>query len=163
MNDNNLVGRRRLSYNPHDNTSNFSISSEMTSAAAKHDVQSETSSFTVIACDDNNLNGKNKKVCLFKKWYRAIMGDIYATDDPKQGLSQTRKNIIIAVAAISGLSGPIGIMINLPGVLQMTQELHTSVAGMNGTVSACIIMMGLAASLFYSNFFFYCKNLYKIN
>lgn len=81
---------------------------------------------------------KIKKVCLFKKWYRAIMGDIYATDDPKQRLPQTRKNIIIAVAGISGLSGPIGIMINLPGVPQMAQELHTSVAGMNGTVSACI-------------------------
>lgn len=82
-----------------------------------------------------------------------IMGDIYADDDPQQ-YSQTKKNIIIFIIALSGISSTIGNMIYMPDVVRISQDLNTTLTGMTGTVSVYVVFLGIAVRI-YSLFIFH--------
>jgi hypothetical protein len=91
------------------------------------------------ARDDHKIN-------TVKKWWQNITGDIYADDDPNE-LSQTKKNIIISIVALSAIIGPAGSMIYMPGVQDVMNEMETSLDGVNGTVAVYIVFMGIAVSI----------------
>ena len=74
-----------------------------------------------------------------------FIGDPYSLDDPQQ-LTIRRKQAIIAVVALSAVTGPIGSMIYMPALLAVAQDLHTSSEAVNGTVSAYVVFMGVAVS-----------------
>ncbi|KAL1929118.1 hypothetical protein VTP01DRAFT_2177 [Rhizomucor pusillus] len=76
-------------------------------------------------------------------WIKFLIGDVHADDDPQQ-LSMARKQLIIFVVALSGISGPLGSMIYMPGLLSVADDLHTSMSAVNGSVSAYVVFMGLA-------------------
>ncbi|KAL1933462.1 hypothetical protein VTP01DRAFT_7552 [Rhizomucor pusillus] len=68
---------------------------------------------------------------------------MHADSDPQQ-LSMAHKHLIIFIVALSGISGPLGSMINMPGLLSVADDLHTSMSAVNGSVSAYVVFMGLA-------------------
>lgn len=72
-----------------------------------------------------------------------FIGDPYSLDDP-QKLTMRRKQVIIAVVALSAVTGPIGSMIYMPALLAVADDLHTSSEAVNGTVSAYVVFMGVA-------------------
>ncbi|KAI8992038.1 major facilitator superfamily domain-containing protein [Mycotypha africana] len=80
---------------------------------------------------------------VFSKWWSKVMGDIYANDDP-HSYSKLRKNLIIFIVALGGISGPIGSMIYMPGLVTVSRDLNTPMTAINGTVSAYVICMGIA-------------------
>lgn len=79
-------------------------------------------------------------------WIKFLIGDVHADDDPQQ-LSMARKQLIIFIVALSGISGPLGSMIYMPGLLSVADDLHTSMSAVNGSVSAYVVFMGLAVSI----------------
>lgn len=91
-----------------------------------------------------------KRFSAIKKFWSHAMGDIYADDNPRE-YSKLKKNIIIMIVAFSGISGPIGSMIYMPGLTQIQTSLHTSTAAVNGSVSAYVVFMGIA--VIYIRFF----------
>lgn len=90
-----------------------------------------------------------KRFGAIKKFWSRAMGDIYADDNPRE-YSRLKKNIIITIVAFSGISGPLGSMIYMPGLTQIQASLHTSTAAVNGSVSAYVVFMGIAVT--YTNF-----------
>ncbi|KAL0137464.1 major facilitator superfamily domain-containing protein [Mucor lusitanicus] len=84
-----------------------------------------------------------KRFGAIKKFWSRAMGDIYADDNPRE-YSRLKKNIIITIVAFSGISGPLGSMIYMPGLTQIQASLHTSTAAVNGSVSAYVVFMGIA-------------------
>ncbi|KAI8987088.1 major facilitator superfamily domain-containing protein [Pilobolus umbonatus] len=84
----------------------------------------------------------NKHALLTRIW-DVVMGDIYDPSDP-QDLSPRKKNMITFIVALSGISGPIGSMIYMPGLLTVMEELNTSSAAVNGTVAAYVVFTGIA-------------------
>ncbi|KAI7881722.1 major facilitator superfamily domain-containing protein [Mucor mucedo] len=82
--------------------------------------------------------GDSKTTC-----WTAIMGDIYAEDDP-QLYSTTKKNIIIFIIALCGISSNIGNMIYMPDVVRISQDLNTTLTGMTGTISVYVVFLGVA-------------------
>ncbi|KAL9559624.1 hypothetical protein MBANPS3_000330 [Mucor bainieri] len=84
-----------------------------------------------------------KRFGAIKKFWSHAMGNIYADDNPRE-YSKLKKNIIITIVAFSGISGPIGSMIYMPGLTQIQASLHTSTAAVNGSVSAYVVFMGIA-------------------
>ncbi|CEP09811.1 hypothetical protein [Parasitella parasitica] len=76
-------------------------------------------------------------------FFSHLMGDIYSDDNPKN-YSKLKKNTIIMIVALSGISGPIGSMIYMPGLTQIQASLNTSTAVINGSVSAYVIFTGVA-------------------
>jgi hypothetical protein len=103
--------------------------------------QYDDDSSTIFKFHHNHNNN------LFKRGWNKVIGDIYANDDPME-YRQSRKNIIILIVALSGVSGPIGSMIYMPGATDMAADLYTSLAGINGTVAAYVVCMGLAVSIY---------------
>ncbi|KAL9553502.1 hypothetical protein MBANPS3_003267 [Mucor bainieri] len=105
---------------------------------------------TVITCKDdasdsintthNNSSQKRNKLA---SWYRFIMGDIYASDDPNL-YSERRKNVIILLVALSGIAGPMSSMMYMPGILAVVEDLHTTTSAVNGTISAFVVFMGIS-------------------
>lgn len=122
--------------------------------------------------DKENIELNKTHACT--SWIKYALGDIYADDDPND-LSDRRKNIIIAIVAFGGVSGPLGrysdqylstsesyllilprtysiyvypyvSMIYMPALLRVAQDLHTTSSAVNGTVSAYVIFMGVAVS-----------------
>jgi len=93
---------------------------------------------------------QKKRFSAIKKFWSHAMGDIYADDNPRE-YSKLKKNIIIMIVAFSGISGPIGSMIYMPGLTQIQTSLHTSTAAVNGSVSAYVVFMGIA--VMYIRFF----------
>ncbi|KAG2196808.1 hypothetical protein INT47_002735 [Mucor saturninus] len=75
--------------------------------------------------------------------WTAIMGDIHAEDDP-QLYSTTKKNIIIFIIAMCGITSNIGNMIYMPDVMRMSQDLNTTLTGMAGTISVYVVFLGVA-------------------
>lgn len=106
----------------------------------RHDDDKFTSASTVIN------DTKEQHFSLLRTWWSSILGDIYAEDNPKE-YSERRKNIIILIVALSGISGPIGSLIYMPGVIDITRDLNTTLTTINGTVSAYVVFMGIAASI----------------
>lgn len=78
-------------------------------------------------------------------WFKYLIGDIYASDDPRD-LSESRKNIIVFIVALGGVSGPLGSMIYMPGLLSVARDLKTSISAVNGSVAAFVVFMGVAVS-----------------
>jgi hypothetical protein len=78
--------------------------------------------------------------------FKRIMGDIYASDDPKVAFSQTKKNVIVLLVAVMGINGSIAQLIYMPGIYQMMEDLNTSLLGIDATVSAYIAFAGIAVS-----------------
>ncbi|KAI8137472.1 major facilitator superfamily domain-containing protein [Fennellomyces sp. T-0311] len=76
-------------------------------------------------------------------WFKYLLGDVYAQDDPSD-ISASRRNIIILIVALGGVSGPLGSMIYMPGLLAVANDLNTSVSAVNGTVAAYVVFMGVA-------------------
>jgi hypothetical protein len=99
-----------------------------------------TSASTVIN------HSKDQRFDILKIWWSKILGDIYKDDDPQE-YSQAKKNIIIFIVALSGISGPIGSMIYMPGLTAMSKDLNASLPAINGTVSAYVVFLGIAASI----------------
>ncbi|KAI8137648.1 major facilitator superfamily domain-containing protein [Fennellomyces sp. T-0311] len=87
-------------------------------------------------------NGDGQKITR-RTWIKYVIGDPYAHDDPMQ-LSMARKQAIIFVVALSGISGPLASMIYMPGLLSVARDLNTSLEAVNGTVSAYVVFMGVA-------------------
>lgn len=94
----------------------------------------------------STLTSDSKTTC-----WAAIMGDIYAEDDPHL-YSTTKKNIIIFIIALSGISSTIGNMIYMPDVVRISQDLNTTLTGMTGTVSVYVVFLGIAVSSIYYPF-----------
>ncbi|ORY94533.1 major facilitator superfamily domain-containing protein [Syncephalastrum racemosum] len=92
---------------------------------------------------ENKENVDLDKTRCYTSWIKYALGDIYADDDPND-LSDRRKNIIIAIVAFGGVSGPLGSMIYMPALLSVARDLHTTSSAVNGTVSAYVIFMGVA-------------------
>lgn len=86
---------------------------------------------------------------ILKKWWRDMIGDIYATDNDPYQFSQARKNLIVFIIAYSGLMGPVGAMIYMPGMIDVMRDMDTSLAGLNGSVAIYIVFMGISVSLKY--------------
>lgn len=84
-----------------------------------------------------------KRFSAIKKFWSHAMGNIYADDNPRE-YSKLKKNTIITIVAFSGISGPIGSMIYMPGLTQIQASLHTSTSAVNGSVSAYVVFMGIA-------------------
>ncbi|KAI8391282.1 major facilitator superfamily domain-containing protein [Radiomyces spectabilis] len=78
-----------------------------------------------------------------QSWAEFLMGNIYAKDDPYD-FSRARKAMIIMTVSLCGISGPLSSMIYMPGLLSVAADLHTSLAAVNGTVSAFVVFMGIA-------------------
>jgi hypothetical protein len=107
---------------------------------AEDDDDRFTSASTVIN------HSKDQRFSLLRTWWSSILGDIYKDDNPKE-YSQAKKNIIIFIVALSGISGPIGSMIYMPGLTSITMDLNASLPAINGTVSAYVIFLGIAVSI----------------
>lgn len=88
---------------------------------------------------------------LLRRFWTHIIGDIYAQDDPYQ-YSQNKKNIVIFIVALGGISGNIGNLIYMPDLPQIAQDLDTSLAAMNGTIAVYIVFMGIAVGIPFVNF-----------
>lgn len=107
--------------------------------------------------DDTSTFIDNRQSC----WLN-IMGNIYADDDPHL-YSNTKKNIIVFIIALSGISSTIGNMIYMPDVVRISQDLNTTLTGMTGTVAVYVVFIGIAVSvctvyLFPRNLtFFFCS------
>ncbi|KAG2220826.1 hypothetical protein INT45_004487 [Circinella minor] len=76
-------------------------------------------------------------------WLEYFLGDIYVEDDPRD-MTDRRRNLIIFIVALGGISGPLASMIYMPGLLAVARDLNTSVSAVNGSVSAYVIFMGVA-------------------
>ncbi|ORY91427.1 major facilitator superfamily domain-containing protein [Syncephalastrum racemosum] len=87
-------------------------------------------------------------------WFSFLIGDIHTDDDP-MALSNARKQMIIFVVALSGISGPLGSMIYMPGLLSVASDLDTTSAAVNGTVSSYVVFMGVAPLIWASLSDFY--------
>jgi hypothetical protein len=110
-------------------------------------IKETTSSGTSSPQEDNVMtNKKDYRMALLKRCWSNIMGDIYADSDPYQ-FSQTMKNTIIVIVAFSGLMGPVGAMIYMPGMLSVMSDMNTSLTGLNGSVAVYIVFVGIAVSL----------------
>lgn len=94
---------------------------------------------------------KKNQFTAIKKFFSQAMGDIYADDNPRE-YSKLRKNTIIMIVAFSGISGPIGSMIYMPGLTQVQDSLNASTAAINGSVSAYVIFTGIAVCSFYFSY-----------
>lgn len=103
---------------------------------------------------DTMHNNTNQKKSKLNAWYNFIMGDIYATDDPNL-YSESRKNVIIMLVALSGIAGPMSSMMYMPGILAVVEDLHTTTSAVNGTISAFVVFMGISVSLCSYNMSFY--------
>lgn len=88
---------------------------------------------------------------IFRTWWSKVMGDIYAQDDDPVNFSRLKKNIIIFIVAYGGLMGPTAAMIYLPGMQLVMSDLSTSVAGVNGTVAAYVVFLGISVCSFFCN------------
>jgi hypothetical protein len=97
---------------------------------------------------------KKNQFTAIKKLFFHVMGDIYADDNPRE-YSKLRKNTIIMVVALSGISGPIGSMIYMPGLTQIQGSLNASTAAINGSVSAYVIFTGIAVCNIYIYIYIY--------
>jgi hypothetical protein len=113
---------------------------DLTSAAVQQHEEEEVSTVH---------GGENKRRrrlgLLLNKWWSNIMGDIYAVDDPNN-FSPLKKNIIIFIVAYGGLMGPTAAMIYLPGIQDVMNDLNTSVAGINASVAAYVVFLGISVS-----------------
>ena len=81
-----------------------------------------------------------------RSWIKYVIGDPYAPDDP-QDLSVRRKNLIIIIIALSGISGPLASLIYLPGLLSVAHDLNTSMEAVNASVSTYVVFMGVAVKI----------------
>ncbi|KAI9478349.1 MAG: major facilitator superfamily domain-containing protein [Benjaminiella poitrasii] len=86
------------------------------------------------------IQEKNQKE---SNWWKSLMGDIYALDDPND-FSQQKKNFIILMVALGGIAGPISSMMYMPAILSIAEDLKTSISAVNGTISAFVVFMGIS-------------------
>lgn len=77
-----------------------------------------------------------------RRWLSHALGDIYAEDDP-QDLSRGKKNAIILVVALGGVFGPLASMIYMPSLVVIAQDLKTTTAAVNATISTFVVFMGI--------------------
>ncbi|KAI9483228.1 MAG: major facilitator superfamily domain-containing protein [Benjaminiella poitrasii] len=105
--------------------------------ASKENCEDSRSS-TVVHHEDNSRQRN-----FFKKWFSGMMGDIYAEDNPRD-YPAWKKNIIIFIVGLSGISGPIGSMLYMPGLTDVAADLHASLPAINATVAAYVALMGIA-------------------
>ncbi|RCH93736.1 hypothetical protein CU098_008459 [Rhizopus stolonifer] len=76
-------------------------------------------------------------------WHKTVIGDIYKDDDPRQ-YSIKKKAMITLIVGVSGVSGPLGTMIYLPGLSQISSELHASLPETDATVAVYLALLGIA-------------------
>ncbi|KAI9244130.1 major facilitator superfamily domain-containing protein [Phascolomyces articulosus] len=107
----------------------------------------ETMTDQMTAYDDEKCRGQERS---HQRWLTFILGDIYAKDDPSI-MSDQRRNIIILIVALGGVSGPLASMIYMPGLLSVANDLNTNISAVNGSVSAYVVFMGVAP-LIWGNF-----------
>lgn len=119
--------------------------------AMPHQMYTNAAGDAVITCKDDAVDSisttRNQKSSRLASWYRFVMGDIYASDDPNL-YSERRKNVIILLVALSGIAGPMSSMMYMPGILAVVQDLHTTTSAVNGTISAFVVFMGISVGLF---------------
>ncbi|CAO3644321.1 unnamed protein product [Mucor fragilis] len=115
--------------------------------AMPHQMYTNAAGDAVITCKDDAVDSisttRNQKSSRLASWYRFVMGDIYASDDPNL-YSERRKNVIILLVALSGIAGPMSSMMYMPGILAVVQDLHTTTSAVNGTISAFVVFMGIS-------------------
>ncbi|KAI8137135.1 hypothetical protein BJV82DRAFT_675113 [Fennellomyces sp. T-0311] len=99
----------------------------------------EDSISTTIPANDCSQDDKQ----LRQNWIKYVIGDPYAQDDPME-LSMRRKQAIIFVVGLSGLTGHFASFIYLPGLLSVANDLNTSMEAVNGSVSTYLVFMGVA-------------------
>ncbi|KAI7908200.1 major facilitator superfamily domain-containing protein [Cokeromyces recurvatus] len=97
----------------------------------------DSRSSTIVHRNENHQRG------FIKTWFSGLLGDIYAEDNPRE-YSTMKKNIIIFIVALSGISGPIGSMLYMPGLTDVSKDLHASLPAINATVAAYVALMGIA-------------------
>jgi hypothetical protein len=83
-----------------------------------------------------------------ESWRTRLLGDIYASDDPKQ-VPKYKKYFYVFVVAFIGINQSISILIYMPGIYQMMDDLNTSVTGFDATTSIYIAFAGIAVSIPY--------------
>lgn len=91
----------------------------------------------------NQQQIESKKKSSLSKLKNAILGDIYADDNPNE-YSESKKNFIILLVALSGIAGPMSSMMYMPGLLAVASDLNTSTSAVNGSISAFVVFMGIS-------------------
>lgn len=76
---------------------------------------------------------------------RLLGGDIYASDDPKK-LPRYKRYFYVFLVAVLGINQSIAILIYMPGIYQVMDELNTSYAGFDATTSIYIAFAGIAVT-----------------
>lgn len=124
-----------------------SESNDDTTAAQDEDIhikfERDHLSETLTTIDQASIK---KRKAPRQSWLAYMIGNVYAQDDPRE-LSNKRKSIILFILALGGVSGPLGSMIYMPGLLSVARDLHTTISAVNGSVSAFVVFMGVAVSI----------------
>ncbi|OAC98855.1 hypothetical protein MUCCIDRAFT_115100 [Mucor lusitanicus CBS 277.49] len=113
----------------------------------EEDQTSETAMNEEEGLSSRTFNNQEKS--LVKSTVSKVLGDIYSSDDP-QLYSPTRKNTIVLLIALIGINGSMAQLIYMPGILQMADDLNTSLPAIDSTVSAYVVFAGIAP-LFWSS------------
>lgn len=82
-------------------------------------------------------------------WRSRLLGDIYASDDPKL-LPKYKKYFYVFLVAFLGVNQSIAILIYMPGIYQVMDDLNTSVTGFDATTSVYIVFAGIAVCQIHS-------------
>lgn len=95
--------------------------------------------------DDDKTIRVDSRLDSFKKWKNKMFGDVYADNDPKE-MSMSQKYVYVFVVALLGINATITILIYMPGIYAMMDELNTSITGIDATVAIYIAFTGISVS-----------------